>query len=387
MSAETSSEHDLATVEGRSAFLADTFDIDAYREICHRAAERDPTDVRAAIQVADALGLIGDYSQRKARLQAIHAAHPDHITSNVALGIVLLEEGRYREGWPHYQHRLRAISAAAPQQGLPDKHRWDGVPKVGQRICLVREQGLGDTLQFARYAINLGRLGVRVALNVQPDLRPLLSQSPALGEILQVGASTELQGWDYMLELVPMFSPTLQDVAWPGAYVSPPSAPRPQRLPASKAGSDVRVGLAWYGSTKNLGDGLRSARLPDFEPLADVPNLGLFALQTVREIDIPGDARAVPWIVDISQHTYPFKALAQSIAAMDVVVSVCTSIAHLAGAMGKPTLIPLSTKPDWRWGTSGDSTPWYPSARLFRQDRLGDWSAPVAGIVEALAEM
>jgi hypothetical protein len=176
----------------------------------------------------------------------------------------------------------------------------------------------------------------------------------------------------------------VDDVRWPGAYLAAPATPAP--TPKISRSGKIRVGLAWQGSTTNFSDFARSVPLKQLAPLREASACQFFSLGLPEHNSDLGPA-GCDWIMDLTAETSPFHNLASVIAQMDLVVTVCTSVAHLAGAMGKPVWTMLSASPDWRWGPSGETTPWYPSMRLYRQMRYGRWDDVVGRVTEDLARL
>ena len=360
-----------------------TLDADAYADACRAALQVNPDDIDARLGLAQAVGHGGDWDAKLEMLHQMVAEFPGADRPNVTLGIELMSRGRYREGWKYYNHRKRRDAKSLIRRGMPPEREWRGEPLPGKTILIHREQGLGDTLHFVRNAIALQRIGALPVLDVQGPMRQLLRQSPALGRVLHADDKATPHYWIRMMDLVPALTPTLQDVTWPGAYVAAPADGWLYR-PISKS-DGLRVGLAWGGNPEFPMNALRSVPLQALTPLADTPGCTFYSLMpdTVAD-DVRQQTR---WMTDLSPVSTPFDRLAAVIGQMDVVVTICTSIAHLAAAMGKPTFLMLSFVAEWRWTRRGETTPWYPSMRLFRQRRLGDWDPVVHDVMRALAAL
>ncbi len=380
-------KHDLSTHEGRASYFHDTLDINGFLEACVSAFEANPDDPRCAFQYAVALEHNGADDEALRKLRDLHARFPEILDIRICLGLALLKRGRYQEAWPHYSGRFGLKHVADENGTLTPETRWRGQSLKDRAILLYPEQGLGDTLQFVRYAMNLRDLGARVYIDAQPALRRLLQGSPALGGgIVFEGTSVDVHTWSYTQDLMPVFSKTYDDVSWRGSYIGLPAKRDPVVLPQHD-GRQIRVGLAWQGSSIMVADRYRSIPLEAFAPLREVPTCRFYSLMPPP---VAGDITASgadEWLTDLSAISSPFEQLARFVDAMDIVVTVCTSIAHLAGAMGKPVLILLSGRSDWRWGYEGSETRWYPSATLIRQTRLGDWSDPIAETRRILSEL
>lgn len=369
-------KYDLSTCEGRGAYFQDTLDVKGFIDACDRAFRETPDDPSCASQYAAALHH-EETDEALSILRNLLSRFPKILEIRLALGLALLKRGRYREAWRYYGGRFGLEHVADKDIGLAPETRWKGESLEGRSILLYHEQGLGDTVQFIRHAMNLRDLGARVYIDAQPALRRLFEGSPALGGgILSGGTSVTLHSWSYTLDLIPVFCETDADVSWRGSYIEPPARREALALPA-RGSRPIRVGLAWEGSRTRSSNHHRLIPLQAFRPLREISNCSFYSLMPPS---VAGDIAALGaegWLTDLSAISSPFDELARVIDAMDIVVTVCTSIAHLAGAMGKPVLILLSARSDWRWGHGGSETRWYPSATLIRQKRLGDWTGPI----------
>lgn len=282
---------------------------------------------------------------------------PDDPHARLALGEHLLSLGRYAEGWPHFEARVAAHPGPVrtPHGPIPE---WRGEPLAGRTVALVHEQGLGDQLQFVRFAARLKALGARVLVTCHPALARLFETAAGVDQVAPVAAGEAValpphDAWIRYLSAPHRLGVTLDDV-WSGPYLSAP--PRPDL--------GGRIGVMVHG---NLANPNRARALDDRSAQA------LLAL--------PGALNLAP------EHTgaADFRDTAEIVAGLDLVVTVDTSVAHLAGALGKPVWILLHRPADWRWlaGERLDS-PWYPTARLFRQPAPGDWASVVADVRRAL---
>lgn len=370
---------DQAAIMARWDRLFETLDLGEFIDCCRVAHDRDPDDLGVAAQWAAALGHMGKRAEKKALLKRLLVREPNSVQINTTLGLEMLTDGAYREGWPHFVYRYGKENSQRGTARQDPKRRWRGEALSGKRIALLCEQGLGDALQFLRFSTAIRAEGAEPWLDVHKPLRKLLSESPGVGQVLMPGRSVALNHWVPVMDLLPIFAPKRDDLRWPGRYVSAPAVPIP--FPALPRDAQ-RIGLAWRGNPKFRMNSIRSTTLGDLAPLSDVPGCRFFNLLPKGNAD---DLDEVDWITDISSETTPFERLAEAVDAMDVVVTVCTSIAHLAGAMGKPTILMLSTMPDWRWGTEGTTTPWYPSITIVRQSTFADWRPVVDRTADLLA--
>jgi hypothetical protein len=294
--------------------------------------------------------------------------------------------GDFVQGWRQYEWRFKQEELVAPNRdfGVP---RWHGTEALeGRTILLHFEQGLGDTIQFCRYAKALAQQGARVILEVQEPLKSLLAQVEGVHSIIAHGEP---------LPTFDLYSPLLSLPLAFGTDLS--SIPAPAALRAGerhvaawkrRLGKDTRprVGLVWSGNSFHINDQSRSIPLADFSQIL-CEGAAFCSLQTeVREADRLA-LKARPEIRICSDQIRDFSDTAALIEAMDLVITVDTSVAHLAGSMGKPVWILLPANPDWRWMLERDDSPWYPTARLFRQPEQGDWSSVLHRVREALLDL
>ncbi|MBP2233262.1 tetratricopeptide (TPR) repeat protein [Azospirillum agricola] len=308
---------------------------------------------------------------------------PDSADAHRNLGIGLLLAGRFEEGWREYEGRLRCKDVPV-LTNLP-KPRWNGEPLEGRRVLLHSEQGLGDTIQFCRYAPMIAARGGKAVLGVQPNLGRLLKRLP--GGIEVVSGSAPLNAFDLhvpLLSLPLLFGTSLDTIPAPVPYLYPEpemAASWAERLGHHRG---LRVGLVWAGSPGHGNDRNRSLRLEAFAPLTFLPGVTLFSIQKGPTEGQAADPPAGMRLVNLSPEIGDFADTAAIAANLDVILCVDTSVAHLCGALGRPTWVLLPYAPDWRWMLGRDDTPWYPTMRLFRQSRPGVWSDVLVRVEKAL---
>jgi hypothetical protein len=299
------------------------------------------------------------------------AIDPDYADPHFNLALVLLSQGDYANGWREYDWRWRRPGAGDYGNfsfGMP---RWRGEPLAGKRILVHAEQGEGDTIQFARFLTPLANQAAGVDVFCQPSLVSILARIPGVGAVLDTLETRP--DHDYhapIIDLAAHFVPRLDAPHWTAPYVA--ASPGRTRSWARdlEAAPGLRVGVAWKGSPKHVNDRHRSltpelgARLG-----AEIAGITWVNLQAGEP-----PPRGAAWL-DAGTRIRDWEDTAAIVDALDLVVSVDTAVAHLAGAMGKPvwTLIPYM--PDWRWGISGSQTRWYPTMTLLRQPRRGDWAS------------
>ncbi|ALG71363.1 hypothetical protein VY88_01625 [Azospirillum thiophilum] len=310
------------------------------------------------------------------------------------LGFARLMAGDYAAGWPEFHWRRHDDRAEPPWRHF-SRPTWRGEPLAGRTILLHAEQGLGDTLQFLRYVPLVAALGGRVVLEVQ---RPLLALAAGLAagleEVAQVIARGDpLPPFDLecpLMSLPRAFGTVLADVPATTPYLrpDPDRAERWRRRlgPGPAAGQELRVGLVWAGNPRFPGDDQRSPRLAGLRALLEVPGCRFYGLQMGEgRADLDGAALPASF-TDLGPEIADFADTAAIMAGLDLVVSSCTGPAHLAGALGRPLWLALPFSPDWRWLTGRADSPWYPTARLFRQPAPGDWGAVAGRMAAELAE-
>jgi tetratricopeptide (TPR) repeat protein len=285
-------------------------------------------------------------------------------------------------GWKQYEWRWQTGTFAGSRR-QPGARLWLGeVPLHGKSILLHAEQGFGDTIQFIRYAPLLAERGAKVLCEVQRELLPLLSGLDAV-EVIAEGEP--LSGFDLhcpLLSLPLAFGTTAETIPASVPYLSAPAdrvAFWRDRLPKGP-----RAGFVWSGSQAHKNDANRSIPLAALAKLFESPPLGCFSLQKeLRAAD--GEVLAdLPNLVHLGDQLRDFADTAAVASLLDVVVSIDTAVAHLAGAMGRPVVILLPHAADFRWMRQREDTPWYPTARLIRQPRFGDWGSVIARLAGEL---
>ncbi len=307
------------------------------------------------------------------------AIDPQFSAAAYGKALRLLQLGRYAEGWPLHEAHWRG----AEPRPYPDTPYWTGCePLKDKTILAYAEQGLGDALQFYRYVPALAARGARVIVNVDPALRPLFVGRPEIDRL--VAAGQPRPPFDYhvsFLSLPCAFATTLETVPGQAPYVFAPqdrAAHWAARLPKSR----FRVGLVWSGNPGHSNDRNRSLTFQAITPLLDADVEFVCLQAAVRDSDRPGLAASA--VVDLTSEIKDFADTAALVAACDLVISADTSVAHLAGAMGAPVWVLLPFSAEWRWMTARSDSPWYPSARLFRQGTAGDWAGVAAEAAGAL---
>jgi Flp pilus assembly protein TadD len=301
-------------------------------------------------------------------------------------GVLLLLKGDYPRGWPEYEWRWKCPQAQIPTQFVAPP--WRGEPIENKTILLHAEQGLGDTIQFARYIPLVIERGAQVYLCVQPEAVNLLKNIPGVRQTARhPNQLPACQTHCYLMDLPLIFKTTLETIPAKCPYLEADPPLREKWSQKLLSGNDLKIGLAWAGRPTHASDTLRSIKLSEFSPLAKIPRLAFYSLQKG-----PGSEQAVAppiglnWI-DLTPDVTDLADTAALISHLDLVITVDSAIAHLAAAFGKPVWILNRFAPDWRWLLNRTDSPWYPTARLFRQTTPGDWTPVLHQITRELATL
>jgi Glycosyltransferase family 9 (heptosyltransferase) len=297
--------------------------------------------------------------------------------------------GDFDTGWKAYEWRWRTGAFAGQRRQL-QAPLWHGdTPVSGKTILLHAEQGLGDTIQFIRYVPLLAGRGAKVVCEVQPQLLPLLAQLQNAQDVTIIAKGEPLPAFDLhcpLLSLPLAFGTQPETIPAAVPYLAAPEqrlAEWRDRLPPG----GPRAGFVWSGQPSHKNDANRSIPLARLAALFDDPRLRCFSLQSgLRDADSEA-LRGLPNLVHLGGEFRDFADTAAVIALLDVVVSVDTAVAHLAGAMGKPVVILVPHAADFRWLRGRDDSPWYPTAKLFRQPAFGDWDSVIVRLRDELRQL
>lgn len=292
------------------------------------------------------------------------------------LALTLLSQGRYAEGWKEYEWRwkIRAFRGARRHASTP---LWDGSRLDGKTILLWAEQGLGDAIQFIRYARLVKAMGARVIVECPPRLRELFRAAHGVDEAIAVGEPLPLFHTQApLLSLPGIFGTRLETIPAETPYLNLDGNldPQPRRE------GPLRVGLVWAGNPEHPSDRRRSCPLEAFAPLAGLQDVEFFSLQRgPAALQKPPEGLR---LTNLEREDGTILDSARAMQSLDLIVTVDTAMAHLAGALARPVWTLLCFAPDWRWARGGETTPWYRGMRLFRQGTEGNWR----GMLEAVAE-
>ncbi len=331
--------------------------------------------------------------QAAARLPAAIAAFreaialvPDFAQAHWNLSLALLAQGEFAEGWREYEWRLQTPELARRERTYAGP-RWDGVARTGQTLLVTAEQGLGDMVQFIRFAQPLAERGMRVLVSGQRPLGRLLATAAGVAQVFaDDDAPPAYDAHVPVLSLAGALGIGATTIPATVPYLRADTARRGDVAAALAPYADkLRVGIAWTGSRHNANDRRRSILLRVLAPLFDVPGAAWFSLHRDQDEQDIAAVAAASALVRLPARN-DFDGTAALVAELDLVIGVDTSLVHLAGALARPVWILLPFAADWRWQIDRTDSSWYPTARLFRQPRPGDWDAVVRDIATALVE-
>jgi Flp pilus assembly protein TadD len=352
-------------------------------EAARRATVLAPDSASAWFNLANSLASEAPEAAGPAYERAIALA-PRWPSAHRNYALWLLREGLYPSGFREYEWRWRMPDAQDLAKRLPHP-RWTGQPVDGKTVLITAEQGLGDTLQCVRYVPLLAARGARVIVEARPQLRSLLETVPGIAGTVAAGET--LDRLDYQIPLFSLpsaFGTTLQTVPAETPYLHPPQAlieDWAKRLPPGR-----RIGLVWQGNPASKAERGRSFRLSHLAPLSAVEGLSFVSLQKHHGLDQLDRADNPLNIVQLGPafDAGTFLDTAAIVAGLDLVITCDTAVAHLAGALGRPVWIAMKRLGDWRWMRGRADSPWYPSARLYRQAADADWSGPFEAMARDL---
>ncbi len=363
--------------------LRDGWQIDAAIAAARRAIELKPVLAEAHLVLGAALACHGDFAGAIAGYRKAIALRPDYATAHLNCALAELVMENFALGWPEYEWRRRCAAVIEPRPF--SQPAWNGEDLSGKTILLYGEQGLGDAIHFIRYAPLLAKRGAKVVVEVTKPLLRLLGSVAGIDRLIAWGGDSGAFDFHCPLPSLPgIFATDLQSIPAEIPYLSADTgAVQTWRGRIAATNDELQVGLAWAGSRENRNDRNRSIALETFAALSAAPGVCFHSLQ----ITPPPPADSPLKIRDWSAHITDLADTAALVANLDLIISVDTAVAHLAGAMGKRLWLLLPFPPDWRWMLDREDSPWYPTARLFRQKTAGDWNGVIDRVVDELGKL
>ena len=411
----------MQSLHGAALSLAKLGENERALQCFERLIARQPQLAEAHYNKGNLLGTMGRYDEELAAYRQAIALKPNFVRAYVNIGVALrdlhrfddallqfkkalsidpndagartnraqtnLLLGEFEHGWREYEWRWRDGTGS---HGFDAATLWTGAQAIaGKTVFVHHEQGFGDTLQFLRFTDRLTAASARVVLRVQDALLPLLRGYPGVEEV--IGENASVPPFDYHCPTLSLAFALKVRAAGLGAalpYLSPDPASVAQwsHLFDGAGARRPRVGIVWSGNRVHVNDRNRSMRLEQLAALFDTQAAFVSLQKDLRDHDRERFTSLVQrgTLLDVAGRLDTFADTAGLIAQLDLVISVDTAVAHLAGTLGKPVWIALPFTPDWRWQLKRNDSPWYPGARLFRQTRRGDWSDVIGEIRDAL---
>jgi tetratricopeptide (TPR) repeat protein len=361
-------------------------ELDRYEEAvasADRAIALAPKLAHAHYNRGNALRELGRTEEALAAYTRAITLAPDYIKAHFNEGLTHLRAGDFARGWPKYEYRWKRPEIPARDFAVP---QWDGqAPLGGRTILLHAEQGFGDTIQFARYAPMVAERGATVILEVQRALLPLFEAFPGVTQVIAAGSA--LPAFDLhcpLLSLPGMFRTEFATIPSAVPYLGPSTERCAFWTPHMPPATGPRVALCWAGNPKHDSDRHRSIPAPVLAPLLAVSGVQFASVQKdLREADTAFLAQTA--VLNFGVHLRDFGDAAAILSMCDLVITVDTAIAHLAGALGLPAWILIQHSPDFRWLMQREDSPWYPTARLYRQPKHFDWESVIERLAADLA--
>ena len=319
---------------------------------------------------------------------------PDFADAHWNRALANLLAGRLKEGFVEYEWRFLKSNWQAIYSQRYNIPRWEGTIFQGKRLYVHDEQGLGDTMQFIRYLPLVKDRGGTVIMEAKKTLHGLLRQVPGIDELVERSSSGQpATACDFcipLLSLPAIFGTTLETIPSTSPYLF--ADPEKiniwrRKLPAT----EIKIGIVWAGRpiirTDPVGLSYRSCDLHWFEPLTQIPGLRFYGLQKGPAAKDAEKTALNDGVINLGEAFNDFSDTAAAMANLDLIISIDTSVAHLAGAMGKPTWLLLPKAADWRWLQERPDSPWYPNMRIFRQQKLGDWESVFEQVQQSLMRL
>ncbi|HVI50049.1 MAG TPA: tetratricopeptide repeat-containing glycosyltransferase family protein [Candidatus Sulfotelmatobacter sp.] len=360
-------------------------------EAYHRHLEQVPGDVANWVTLGANLAALGRRDEALAAHDRAVALAPDDGLQRFERSVTRLLFGDFAGGWADYECRWSKPSLKAERPNLPGRE-WRGEDIGGKTLFVFGEQGYGDNIQFARYLPLLVERGAKVVFCSEKTLSSLFE--PMMGRGIQwYDGDGPVPPYHYYVPLLSLphhFGTLLETIPLPAPYLTPSQARRDawrERIAACKPGKNLKVGLVWTGRPVHGNDKERSLSPDLLKPVLDQRGICFFSLQKPSRPGHMEVLQSLGRVHDLSLQLEDFADTAAALENLDLLISVDTAVAHLAGALGRPAWVLIARHPDWRWLRERDDSPWYPSLRLYRQPTKRDWPSVIARLAEDLSKL
>ena len=353
--------------------------------VSRRAIQLKPGEAGFWVGLAVGLSDLGRFEESQAAQEEALRLSPGLPEAHWGRALLLLRKGEFERGWKEHEWRWQWAGYKSPRRNFA-QGQWDGRELHGERVLVHAEAGFGDTIQFMRLAKEVRRRGGRVILEVPTELKRLLEGIEGAERVVAKGEDLGTFEWHCPMMSLPLaLGMKRLEEAEDGRsrYVRLPAGAGEKWKERLGRGA-VNVGIVWAGRAEHMEDRRRSMRLEMLAPLAKVEGVRLVSLQKGLAAEQVAEGRVAieDWMRDVGD----FTDTAGLVESLDLVIAVDTAVVHLAGAMGKPVWVMLPFVADWRWMSGREDSPWYSSARLFRQKAAGDWQGVVQEVAGALKE-
>lgn len=375
---------------GSAICLTSMFRLDEASNRLERALRIAPHYFQALYQLGNVKYLQSNFNEAIKYYQRALEISPYHAAIRVNLAITLLKAGLFQEGWTEYEWRWRLPDSSSEEARKLSAPRWEGQREPGLRVLLCHEQGLGDTIQFARYVALVEERGLSVTLICKLPLKTLFKESFPNIEVISAGdAIPDVDFQCPLLSLPLMFDTQLETIPPNVPYLRTSDKRVKEWRDRIQGQEGFKVGLVWAGAGMDNArsaeiDFRRSVNFSLFECLLDTPGCVFYSLQKGNAAVQAKEASESGKLTDWTEQLTDFADTTALIANLDLIISVDTSVAHLAGAMGKPVWLLSRFDGCWRWLVDREDSPWYPTMKIFRQASPGDWGGVIGQVAEAL---
>jgi tetratricopeptide (TPR) repeat protein len=355
-----------------------------------QALRLDPDFAEAHYNLANSLRDQGRCVEALAGYKRAVQLNPDYAEAHWNMSLTFLLDGNFEEGWKRYQWRRIADPKTRNRCESSGRPRWTGESFAGRRLFIHCEQGFGDNIQFVRYLPMIKARGGTVVVETLRPLMGLLRGFPGIDELVEYNpdekSSVSFDVFTSLLDMPNVFGTTLETIPAEVPYIFADRA-RVEYWRTKISQPGFKVGIVWAGSPTHGNDRYRSCRLEFFAPLTKMGAVRLYGLQAGKAAAQMDELAGTMPITNLAKEFKDFTDTAAAIENMDLIISVDTSVLHLAGAMGKPAWALLPFAPEWRWMLNRQDSPWYPTIKLFRQDTWNGWDGVFRRVAEELSFM